>query len=154
MRLFIIMLSVIVSSNSLAWTTETSDNIWRSGWGQGVSEAEVTYGSGNTIYVACTDPDNLTGGSSISISLGGDTIKNGEILAIFDNDKPENFKTNSDGLIESASRVGASQFTYIVNKFKKHNKVYIRFSNGKEATFTLKGASKAISSDCKAAFYY
>ena len=42
MRLFIIMLSVIVSSNSLAWTTETSDNIWRSGWGQGVSEAEVT----------------------------------------------------------------------------------------------------------------
>lgn len=152
--LLIPSLLMTLSFNCLAWTTQTSDNIWRSGWGQGVSEAEVTYGSGNSIYVACTDPTTLSSGSSISFTLVGDTIKNSEILVIFDNGKPETFHTDSGGSIESASRVGAAQFTYLINKFKKSNKVYIRFPDGREATFTLKGASKAIDGDCKAAFYY
>lgn len=141
------------SLNSYSWTTETSDHIWRSGWGMGVSEAEVTQGSGNKIYVACHEPTDY-GGSTISISISGDTFRNGEILAIFDGGKPETLYTNKDGYIESDSRVGAQQFSYLITKFKKHKKVYFRFPNKDEATFTLNGANKAIGSSCKAGFYY
>jgi len=69
------VLTTFLSSNVLAWTTDTSDDIWRSGWGQGVSESEVTHGSGNKIYVACHEPVSW-GGSSISISLGGKEFPN------------------------------------------------------------------------------
>lgn len=146
-------LTIFLSSNILAWTTDTSDDIWRSGWGQGVSESEVTYGSGNKIYVACHDPVSW-GGSSISISLGGKEFPNSELLVRFDNGKLESIQTDNRGYIESDSRVGASQFTYLINKFKQHTKVYIRSPEGYEATFTLRGSSKALGNACKAGFYY
>ena len=154
-RLYLASLALAFSSNALAWTTDTSDNVWRSGWGMGVSEAEVTSGSGNTIYVACTDPENF-GGSSISISLVGDTTKNGKFFAQFDGGKLEEFQTNSDGYVVSNNRAAAATFTYLLEKFKKHQKVYIRFPNGHVATFTLRGAKKALGNEenCKAAFYY
>lgn len=153
-KLYLVSL-IFISSNSLAWTTDTSDHVWRSGWGMGVSEAEVTSGSGNKIYVACSHPDN-SGGSKIYISLVGDSPKDSKLLAKFDNGPLEDFFTDTHGAIDSDSHAAAAQFTYLLEKFKKHQKVYIRFSNGHEATFTLKGAKKAIGSeeDCKAAFYY
>lgn len=147
------VLTTFLSSNVLAWTTDTSDDIWRSGWGQGVPESEVTNGSGNKIYVACHEPVSW-GGSSISISLGGKEFPNSELLIRFDNGKLESFHTDKRGYIESDSRVGAAQFTYLLDKFKQHKKVYIRAHNGYESTFTLKGSSKALGSDCKAGFYY
>ena len=90
------VLTTFLSSNVLAWTTDTSDDIWRSGWGQGVSESEVTHGSGNKIYVACHEPVSW-GGSSISISLGGKEFPNSELLIRFDNEKLESFHTDKRG---------------------------------------------------------
>jgi hypothetical protein len=151
-NLLVGLLSVFVSPNILAWTTDTSDDIWRSGWGQGVSESEVTHGSGNRIYIACHEP-MFWGGSSIAISLGGKEFPNSEILMRFDSGKLESFQTDKRGYIESDSRVGAAQFNYLIDKFKQHKKVYIRSHTGYESTFTLKGASKALGNDCKAGFY-
>jgi hypothetical protein len=152
-NLLVGFLTIFLSSNILAWTTETSDDVWRSGWGQGVSESEVTYGSGNRIYVACHEPLSW-GGSSISISLGGREFPNSELLIRFDNGKLESFHTDKRGYIESDSRVGDAQFHYLIDHFKKHKKVYIRAPNGYESTFTLKGSTKALGNDCKSGFSY
>jgi len=152
-NLLVGLLPIFLSSNILAWTTETSDDVWRSGWGQGVSESEVTYGSGNRIYVACHEPLSW-GGSSISISLGGMEFPNSELLIRFDNGKLESFHTDKRGYIESDSRVGDAQFHYLIDHFKKHKKVYIRAPNGYQSTFTLKGSTKALGSDCKSGFSY
>jgi len=152
-NLLVGLLPIFLSSNILAWTTETSDDVWRSGWGQGISESEVTYGSGNRIYVACHEPLSW-GGSSISISLGGMEFPNSELLIRFDNGKLESFHTDKRGYIESDSRVGDAQFHYLIDHFKKHKKVYIRAPNGYQSTFTLKGSTKALGSDCKSGFSY
>lgn len=152
-NLLVGLLPIFLSSNILAWITETSDDVWRSGWGQGVSESEVTYGSGNRIYVACHEPLSW-GGSSISISLGGMEFPNSELLIRFDNGKLESFHTDKRGYIESDSRVGDAQFHYLIDHFKKHKKVYIRAPNGYQSTFTLKGSTKALGSDCKSGFSY
>lgn len=151
MRLISIGLLATISLNCYAWSA-TSDDKWRSGWGQGVSELQVTQGSGYSIDVICASPLDFPGGSKISFTVAGNSLKNGEILTIFDNEKPETFQTNEQSVIESASRVGAQNFRYLLDKFKKHSKVYVRYPDGKEATFTLKGASKAIGDDCEAAF--
>lgn len=152
-NLLVGLLPIFLSSNILAWTTETSDDVWRSGWGQGISESEVTYGSGNRIYVTCHEPLSW-GGSSISISLGGMEFPNSELLIRFDNGKLESFHTDKRGYIESDSRVGDAQFHYLIDHFKKHKKVYIRAPNGYQSTFTLKGSTKALGSDCKSGFSY
>jgi len=136
-NLLVGLLPIFLSSNILAWTIETSDDVWRSGWGQGVSESEVTYGSGNRIYVACHEPLSW-GGSSISISLGGMEFPNSELLIRFDNGKLESFHTDKRGYIESDSRVGDAQFHYLIDHFKKHKKVYIRAPNGYQSTFQQK----------------
>lgn len=154
MRQISFWLLATASLNCYAWSA-TSDDKWRTGWGQGVSELQVTQGSGNKIDVTCASPTDLPGGSTVKFTVAGNSVESGEILTIFDNEKPETFQTNSRGYIESSSRAWASNFTYLLEKFKKHRKVYVRFPDGNEATFTLKGASKAIvDNDCKAAFYY
>ncbi len=154
MRQISFWLLATVSLNCYAWSA-TSDDKWRSGWGQGVAELQVTQGSGNSIDVTCASPTDLPGGSTVHFTVAGNSVKSGEILTIFDNEKPETFQTNSSGYIESSSRAGASNFTYLLEKFKKHRKVYVRFPDSNEATFTLKGAAKAIvDNDCKPAFYY
>jgi hypothetical protein len=130
-------------SAAVAWTTETSDDKWRSGWGQGVSEAEVTQGSGNKIYVACEDGSG--GDSSVSFELVGDGPKSGsEVLLIFDKGKPESISVDKLGRIVSDSYASASSFEYVIAKLKKHLSVYVRYPDGREATFTLKGAAAAI----------
>lgn len=149
MRFVVLALGFGVSFSALAWSTATSDKVWRSGWGQGVAEAQVTHGSGNQIYVACNDGSGMN--SSISFWLVGDSPKSGEILMIFDKGSPESISVNADGDIVSDSRVSDSTFRYVLDKFRQHNSVYIRFSNGHESTFTLKGAAKAIG-DCRSTF--
>ena len=149
MRFVILALGLVGSSYASAWSTETSDKVWRSGWGQGVAEAQVTHGSGNEIYVACEDGSGRD--SSISFMLAGDGPKSGEILMILDKGDPESIQVNSDGDIVSDNHVSDSTFLYVLDKFKRHNSVYIRFPDGRESTFTLKGATKAIG-DCRSTF--
>ncbi|MCE9662964.1 hypothetical protein LY622_05880 [Halomonas sp. M5N1S17] len=141
----------VMTTSAFAWTTATSDDEWRSGWGQGVAEAEVTRGSGNKIYVACESGSRRA--SSIHFSLAGDGPRSNEIIMIFDQGPLETISVDQNGTISSDSRAGALNFDHVLEKLKIHNSVYIRFSDGRESTFTLKGSAKAISEDCRAAFW-
>lgn len=150
MRLFFFIIAMIYSFNAIGWTSETSDKVWRSGYGQGTAEAEVTHGSGNRIYVACEAGSGRD--SSISFMLVGDGPKNAsEIMLIFDNGDPETVSIGFDGAITSDSHASDSNFRYVIAKFKKHNSVYVRFPDGRESNFTLKGAAKALG-DCSSTF--
>ncbi|PTQ92600.1 hypothetical protein C8R30_12223 [Nitrosomonas nitrosa] len=154
MHLQLGFLAFLFASNLFAWSTETSDDIWRSGWGQGVSEAEVTRGSGNKIYVACLSGREwpLDMGSSISFMLAGDGPKpNSELLIIFDKKHPESFSVDKHGKITSDCRACAANFDYLIEQLKKHSSIYVRFSDGRESTFTLKGSAKAIG-ECPSAW--
>jgi len=138
---------LLFSASAQGWTTATSDDIWRSGWGQGTAEAQVTHGAGNEIYVACEAGSGFA--SSISFSLvGKPPAPNSEILLIFDKGAPESVHVDLRGRIASDNRASDSNFRYLIANFKKHQSVFIRFADGRESTFTLAGASKAIG-DCR-----
>lgn len=146
MHLLLGFFAFLLAGNLFAWSTETSDNNWRSGWNQGVAEAEVTHGSGNKIYVACDSGSGY--GSSIHFILAGNSPKpNSEVLIIFDKKHPESFSVNKNGVITSECRVCAANFDYLIEQLKKHSSAYVRFSDNRESTFTLKGSAKAIG-DC------
>lgn len=135
-------------SSAFAWTSETSDDRWRSGWGQGIAEAQVTNGSGNSIYVACHSypeyPDSL---SSVTFTLAGRGAQSGnEVLLAFDGQKPEAYYVDNHGTIEPDSRATEGQFVAIIAGLKGHDSVYVRFNDGRESTFSLKGSSDAIGS--------
>lgn len=150
MHLVLGFVTFFFACNIFAWSTETSDSNWRSGWGQGVAEAEVTHGSGNTIYVACESGSGS--GSSIHFMLGGDSPKpNSEVLIIFDKKHPKSFSVNKYGEITSECRACAANFDYLIEQIKKHSSAYVRFSDGRESTFTLKGSAKAIG-ECPSAW--
>lgn len=144
---------LVVPTVCFGWLSETSDEEWRSGWGQGVSEAEITNGSGNKIYVACTEDDYM-GGSKIHLSLSGDSAKGrSEVMFAFDDKKPIFINVDEDGHVASDCRVCAANFTYLVDELKTRNSVLVRFSDGRESSFSLHGSAKSIG-DCKATFYY
>nr|CAS02971.1 putative integron gene cassette protein [uncultured bacterium] len=112
MRSIVFAVLLLCSLSVFAWPTETSDKAWRSGWGQGVAEAQVTHGSGNEIYVACEDGSGID--SSISFMLAGDGPKSGEILMIFDKGEPESIQVGADGNITSNSHASDSTFRYVL----------------------------------------
>ncbi|KAF1723518.1 hypothetical protein CSC78_15725 [Pseudoxanthomonas japonensis] len=87
----------------------------------------------------------------MSFTLAGDSSKSGEILMIFDKSDPDSIQVNSSGNIVSDSHASDSTFRYVLDKFKRHSSVYVRFPDGRESTFTLKGAAKAIG-DCRSTF--
>ena len=146
---FAVAIPLLFGNVAHAWTTSTSDNVWRSGWGQGTAEAEVTHGSGNNIYVACQDGSLIN--SSITISLAGKGPNGNSILMVFDAGNIESISVNKFGSIESDSRSGDATFRYVIDRLKKHKTVLVRFGDGRESTFTLNGASKAIG-NCKSTF--
>jgi hypothetical protein len=136
------VLGLVIASPSFGWATETSDDKWRSGWGQGWAEAQVTHGSGNEIYVACEAGSEEN--SFIRFTLVGSGPRAREILVIFDNGHPASIETGPDGTITQDSNAGDSTFRYLLQAFKQRNNVYVRFPDGRESTFTLKGAAAAL----------
>ena len=142
MKIIQILVFILLPSTAFAWLEETSDKIWRSGWGQGTSEAQVTSGSGNEIYVACESGSGRY--SSISFKLSAKPPKGENILLMFDREQPIVAPVDEDGYITSDSNAMDSVFQYVIERLKNHNNVYVKFTDGREATFTLKGAKKAI----------
>jgi len=69
----------------------------------------------------------------------------------FDGEKIFSFSVNKYGELDSESNAAASVFDYLIERLKKHVKVYVRFSDGRESTFSLRGASRAIG-DCRSRF--
>lgn len=119
------------------------DDEWNYGFGMGVKEAVVTKGPGNRIYVTCGQPIMGRSPTAIQFTLMGKTPESGDVLLTFDGDMPRSFQIWK-GLINSDSRVGDAQFTTIINLLKSKSMVNVRFPDGTNATFTLKGSSKAI----------
>ena len=127
-----------------------NDDHWVSGWGQGISEAIITKGPGNQIYVTCDDSAGREA-TGISFMLGGKSATGSSILLGFDKDDPKEFSL-WDGVIPSNCRACASVYDVVIAGFKKHSSVYVRFENGDATRFSLKGARKAIG-QCVADFY-
>lgn len=116
----------------------------------GVSEAIINKGPGNSIYVTCGTPTPSMPVTGVTFTLVGDSSKDSSITLTFDGEAPQDFSLN-DGGIESFSRSGSNQFDYVIQKFKSKQWVNVRFQNGTNATFTLKGANDAIG-DCPSDF--
>lgn len=147
MKYFVLVIALCTSTSAMAFG---SDSKWTSGWGMGVSEAIITQGPGNQIYVTCDDGAgrNATG---ISFMLGGDSSKGSSIQLTFDKGDPEDYSLWS-GEVPSQCHACASTYDAIIQKFKAHSSVHVKFTNGLAAKFTLSGASKAIGK-CVADFY-
>lgn len=127
-----------------------NDEAWTSGFGMGVAEAVITNGPGNQILVACGAPLPGRSVSAISFMLVGDSSDDDEVLLTFDGDAPEGYPL-TDGGIGSASHADSGWFERAIEKFRVKNFVNVRFKDGRNATFTLRGASKAIS-ECPSDF--
>ncbi|MBL4872421.1 MAG: hypothetical protein JKY41_03275 [Rhodobacteraceae bacterium] len=115
-----------------------NDNIWVSGWGQGISEALITKGPGNQIYATCGE-----GHTGIRFMLLGNAPTGHSVLLTFDNDDPVDVSI-WEGMITSNCHACAGTYQSVVQKLRKHNSVHVRFENGDNTRFTLNGSSNAI----------
>lgn len=140
-----VFLLLAISSFGAPALSFGTDDQWQSGWGQGVSEAIITHGPGNQIYVTCNDGGNPFSKTGISFMLGGRAPTGEYVTLTFDDNDPENIWIN-DGEITSDCRACAGNYEYVIEKFKTHSSVHVLFENGDSARFTLKGSSSAITS--------
>lgn len=125
-----------------------NDETWVGGFGQGMKEALIMKGPGNSIYVACSE-GSLTP-SSVRFSLAGESAAGDSIILTFDGLEPEQIWV-SNGEVSSDCRACAGNFEYVIDKLKSHNSVHVLFPNGNGTRFTLNGATAAIG-QCKASF--
>ena len=120
-----------------------SDDQWTAGWGQGISEAIVTNGPGNQIYVTCGENYGRSGHTAVSFSLAGREPTGSTTTLTFDGLDPQDFSL-WDGRVTSDCRACESNYSAIIALLKQRQNVHVRFENGDAAKFTLKGAAKAI----------
>lgn len=146
MKKIIAISTLLATTQALAWSTATSDHVWRSGWAQGITEAQVTLGSGNEIYIACKETDDMYDFATIYINLAGRPVDD-EVLISFDKQGLTEYPF-TDGALKPMSRAHESYVRSFFESIRKHNQIYVRSKDGREATFTLKGAAKA-TEDCQ-----
>jgi len=120
-----------------------NDDHWVSGWGQGVSEAIVTHGPGNQIYVTCNEGGNLYANTGISFMLAGRAPTGSSVVLTFDNEDPESLSI-WDGAITFDCAACAGTYEYVIERLKRHSSVHVMFENGDSARFTLAGSTEAI----------
>jgi hypothetical protein len=137
------MISLPIEANAFG-----NDEHWVSGFGMGVKEAIITKGPGNQIYVACDEGSGT--GSSISFMLAGNGPTGDAVTLTFDGGDPQDFWI-ADGQIISDCRACAATFNTVIDLFKKHQSVHVRFENGTAARFSLARSSSAIGT-CSASF--
>ena len=119
------------------------DDVWVSGWGQGVSEAIITHGAGNQIYVTCNDGGSPFSGTEISFMLAGKAAMGSEVTLTFDGAAPERISIR-DGAITSDCHACMASYEYVIGKLRGHTSVHVMFENGDSALFTLRGSAEAI----------
>ena len=143
----LVILSAVLSLPS-AVNAFGNDERWVSGYGMGVKEAIITKGPGNQIYVACDEGSGT--GSTVSFMLAGRGPTGDAVTLTFDGREPQDFWI-ADGQIASDCRACAANFNMVIDLFKAHRTVHVRFENGLGARFSLTGSSSAIGS-CTASF--
>ncbi len=137
--IFAVVFFTSVSAN--AWS-DLSDKEWTSGWGQGISEARVTNGKNNAVDVVCRDAES--GDSWISVTIDGGGPNSGDVFVTFDKESPRRIHFDDDGRLSSAS---SPAFSELINGLRLSKTFNIRFADGRESRFTLKGSGKALE-DC------
>lgn len=127
-----------------------NDITWEAGGDQGVSEAIITSGAGNSIMATCDvgQDNNLTG---ITFEIGG-TYPEDYVILTFDGQNPEQVGLWGEGMITSSCRACAGTYDWVIERLKRHHRIHVMTKEGKSTTFSLKGATKAIG-DCTADFY-
>lgn len=143
---FAILLSGLIAGTSAH--AFGRDDHWVSGFGQGVCESVVTSSAGNRIYVACDCGSGRP--PSINFELIGRSPQGSRIFLTFDAQNAEDIWVEN-GRISANCRACAGNFDYVLDLFRRHNRVRVMAQNGDAATFTLKGASRALG-QCKADF--
>lgn len=142
-----LLTAVTLASSAAAFG---SDDRWQSGWGQGVAEAIVKKGPGNQIYVTCDDGADRNE-TKISFMLAGQSPTGSSVVLTFDAKDPSDYMI-IDGEIRSDCRACAATYDAVIENFRRHKSVHVRFENGNAARFTLAGSAKAIGK-CKADFW-
>lgn len=125
---------------------------WKSGFGQGSTEAWIELGPGNEIYISCTGGFGrpITG---IWFTLAGEEPPpNSIVTVIVDGADPLEVPMDDHGALSSNSRVDAAWFELVRDALRSGSSAYIRFPDGKGARFPLTGSAEAIG-DCPADFW-
>lgn len=141
MRSLIFAVAFLTTLPANAWTTN-SDNEWTSGWGQGVTEAQVTNGDNNRIDVICRDAES--GDSYITFTIDGGGPNSGDVFVSFDQSTPRRIHVDDDGKVSSAA---GPVFSHVIHQLRVSKTVNVRFSDGRDSSFTLKGSGKVLE-DC------
>jgi len=143
----IITAIILVATVSAAAAEE-----WKSGYGQGATEAWVELGPGNRIDLSCT------GGFSHAITGVGFTLAgqsppaNSTILLIVDDQDPIEVPINGEQKLGSNNRAEASWFESVRDALKSGESAYVKYPDGTGARFSLSGSSEAIG-ECPADFW-
>lgn len=119
-----------------------SDDRWTSGWGQGIQEAIILKGPGNSIYATC-DSGAGRDSTAIHFSLRDKEPTGSSIQLTFDSLDPEDYSI-WDGRIPSNCNACASVYIAVRDKLRSHSSVHVKFQNGDSARFTLRGSARAI----------
>lgn len=126
---------------------------WRDGFGQGVHEASVEKGPGNSIAVACESGFGRPI-TSISFQLGGKQPRPySSVTLTFNGQDPFTVSMDGNGEIGSDCRVCAANFEYVRDRLRKFDSVYVMFEDGTGTRFSLRGAAKAIGDRCEPDFW-
>lgn len=110
-------------------------------------EAVVTNGD-SSILVACGYQIGF-----IEFRIENQKAPGQGVTLLFDDLPPKVYQIDSDGRIDSRSRVDVGWFESALLSLKSHNRVTVRFEDGLSKTFALKGSSKAITADCTPVYY-
>jgi hypothetical protein len=139
----IMTILLLLPLSAFAW--EKHEDAWGKAQGQGVCEAMVTQGYENKIHVSCDCGSGFA--NEISITLKKPLPKNFNILMTFDDEPPITVPSRNGDIVADTPQ-GKANFKKLLRLFKKHKSVKVEYSNGREATFTLKGSGAALK-DCR-----
>lgn len=125
--------------------TTNAEEVWKSGWGQGVSEYSVSNGPGNEFYIACSeDSTNI-----MPMIIGDSAPPKSNISIIIDADEYE-FGTDEKGHIPTDCHFCSDNFEALWNAIRKGQHMLVKFEDGRSSKFSLKGAGKAMPKEpCK-----
>lgn len=125
-------------------TSALAQEGWQSDWGMGITTAWVDLGPGNQISITCTGAyGRPIAGVEFTLS-GKDAPPNSLVTVSVDGSEPIQVPVNGRGRLGSDNRLEAQWFEALLETLKQGSSVYITFSDGVGARFSLVGSAEAI----------
>jgi hypothetical protein len=129
-----------------------AEEIWQSDWGMGITTAWVDLEPGNRLSVTCTGAYGRPI-ASVEFTLGGRLPPpNSLVTVLVDQDNALEVPVDDESRLGADSRLEAAWFDAVLASLKSGNAAFVRFADGKSATFSLTGSNEAIG-DCPADFW-